>query len=716
MKEKVSGGRISRREFIQLAAVSVIGVYTYVRWKREEHEAEERIVEWEPQVTQYLFETIESDILSESALRKVIKEFIPEIVIHCASLTDIDFCENNRDLTKQINVVGSQVVVQSLKNTDARLIYISTDSVYDGIKGDFKERDKVKPQNFYGLTKYQGEREILRRRGSLTLRTNIFGWNIQDKSSIAEWIISHLSENKPINGFKDAYFSSIYTFELARIIELALKKGLHGTYNCASRTSLSKYEFALKLARRFDLDTSLVKPISIDDFGFKAKRGKNLSLNVDKLRRDLGCRLPTISNSIDSFYQDFEVGLPDKIRLKSGVIHKTTESSFIPYGRQSIDEDDIKAAVDVLRSDWITQGPKIKEFEEALCKYTTAKYAVCVANGTAALHIACLAADIKREEEVITSPITFVASANCVLFCEGKPVFADIQPDTANINPAEIKEKINERTKAIIPVHFAGNPCDLQEISRIAKKNKLLVIEDAAHALGAKYKGSRIGSCKYSDMTIFSFHPIKSITTGEGGAILTNRKDLYEKLLLLRNHGITKDSSKFQCADVYSSVKYPWYSEMQELGFNYRITDIQATLGLSQLKKVNDFIGRRRQIASEYDNVFTKIKSVTPLIESSFGKSAYHLYVLQLEFEKLGIDRFLFMEELKRHGVGSQVHYMPVYFQPYYQKIGYRRGICPIAEDYYKKTLSIPLYPLMTNSQVSQVIKTVVEILKKSNE
>jgi len=310
---------------------------------------------------------------------------------------------------------------------------------------------------------------------------------------------------------------------------------------------------------------------------------------------------------------------------------------LIPYGRQFIDDEDIQEVIKTLKSDFITQGPKIKEFESALCEYTEAKYAVAVSNGTAALHISCLAAGIRHNHEVITSPITFVASANCILYCGGKPVFADVQEDTINIDPEEIERKITRNTKAVIPVHFAGHPCDLEEIYAIAKKNNLIVIEDACHALGAEYKGSKIGSCKYSDLTVFSFHPVKSITTGEGGAVLTNNKKLYEKLLMLRNHGITKDPTKFTINHQLSTINDygSWYYEMQELGFNYRLTDFQCGLGLSQLKKLDKFIQRRREIVEIYNKELSKIDEIILPKERPYVKSSWHIYYIRLKnFQK----------------------------------------------------------------------------------
>ncbi|MBM3702112.1 MAG: UDP-4-amino-4,6-dideoxy-N-acetyl-beta-L-altrosamine transaminase [Actinobacteria bacterium] len=374
---------------------------------------------------------------------------------------------------------------------------------------------------------------------------------------------------------------------------------------------------------------------------------------------------------------------------------------IIPYGRQCVDASDIREVIKVLKSDWLTQGPKVKEFESELCQYTGSKYAVSVSSGTAALHMSCLAAGIKPGDEVITSPMTFVASANCILYCGGKPIFADIQKDTVNIDPEEIKKKINPNTKALIPVHFAGHPCDLEEIKGIAEKHNLLVIEDASHALGAEYKNLKIGSCKYSDMTVFSFHPVKSITTGEGGAVLTNREDLYEKLLLFRNHGITKDKKNM---DHYEG---PWYYEMQELGFNYRMTDFQCALGISQLKKLEKFLNRRREIVNIYNKKLAEIDKIILPVEKPYVKSSWHIYYIRLKDSRR---RKIIFVKLRKNNVGVQVHYIPIHLQPYYKKnFGYKVGDYPKAEEYYKSTITLPLFPKMIDSE----IRCVVNIIKK---
>jgi UDP-4-amino-4,6-dideoxy-N-acetyl-beta-L-altrosamine transaminase len=394
---------------------------------------------------------------------------------------------------------------------------------------------------------------------------------------------------------------------------------------------------------------------------------------------------------------------------------------MILYGRQWIDEEDINAVIDVLKGDWITQGPKIDEFEKALANYCGAKYAVAVNSGTAALHLACLAAGIKEGDEVITTPITFVASANCVVYCGGIPVFADINKDTYNIDPSEIRKKITSKTKAVIPVDFAGLPCDMEAIRKIADEHDLIIIEDACHALGAEWKDSngrwhKTGSCSYSDMTVFSFHPVKHITTGEGGAVLTNNAELYEKLLSLREHGIIRNPEKFINKDLAFSLNpeslilnpNSWYYEIHELGFNYRITDIQCALGLSQLKKLDMFLAKRRSIASAYSQAFKDIELVTTPAEPEDKKPAYHIYVLQIDFERLGKTRADVMNKLRASGIGTQVHYIPIHLQPYYRNnFGYRKGDYPAAEEYYDKALSIPIYPKMNDAEIKRVINSV---------
>ncbi len=367
---------------------------------------------------------------------------------------------------------------------------------------------------------------------------------------------------------------------------------------------------------------------------------------------------------------------------------------MIPYSCQYIDEEDIRAVIKVLKSEFITQGPKIREFEEALVNYCGAKYAVVFNSGTSALHAAYFAVGLGSGDEFIVPAITFAATANAGVFLGARPIFADIEEDTGNLDPTQIEKLITSKTKLIVPVHYAGHPADLEKIYTIAKKYNLKVVEDACHALGAKYKGIPVGSCQYSDMTVFSFHPVKHITTGEGGAVLTNSEEYYEKLLMFRNHGITKDPIKFR-----NKSDGPWYYEMQFLGWNYRLTDFQAALGISQLKKLDWFVKRRREIAKVYNQAFKANPYFDLPIEKYYGFSSYHLYFLRLKYPYF-LRKSKIFERLKNMKIGVQVHYIPVYWHPFYQNLGYKKGLCPKAEEFYFRVMSIPLFPSLLKPEI----------------
>ncbi len=375
---------------------------------------------------------------------------------------------------------------------------------------------------------------------------------------------------------------------------------------------------------------------------------------------------------------------------------------MIPYGRQTIEEDDIQAVVEVLKSEYLTTGPKIEQFERAVADYVGAKYAVAVSNGTAALHAACAAIEIGEGDEVITTPLTFAASANCVLYCGGTPVFADVDPKTYNIDPEDIRRKITKKTKAIIPVHLAGQPCDMDAIYEIAAEYGLFVIEDGAHALGSEYKGKKIGTL--SDMTTFSFHPVKPITTGEGGMVVTDSKELYERLVLFRSHGITRDEAFLTRNDG------PWFYQQLGLGYNYRITDIQCALGLSQMKKLERFLARRRELVKRYNDAFGDCPNIVTPYQLPETNSGWHLYIIQV----LNCDRKTVFEELRKEGIGVNVHYIPVYFHPYYQEHGYSSVHCPNAEEIYSHIISLPLYPGLTNEEQDEVIEKVIRSIMKN--
>ena len=376
----------------------------------------------------------------------------------------------------------------------------------------------------------------------------------------------------------------------------------------------------------------------------------------------------------------------------------------ISYGRQCIEEDDVKAVMDTLVSPYLTCGPKIEELEEKLCEITTAKHAVAVSNGTAALHVACMAIGIKPGDEVIVSSITFAASANCVLYCGGTPVFADIRPDTYNIDVEDVKRKITSKTKAIVAVDFTGQAVELDELKAICKEHNLYLIEDGAHSIGTKYKGQPVGSI--ADITTFSFHPVKTVTAGEGGACMCNDDELYAKLKLARSHGITKNPS-----EMVRESEGPWYYEQVSLGYNYRITDFQAALLMSQLNKLERFSQRRKAISKMYDEAFKDMEEL--FLQESIPESdtTQHLYIIRLNPEKLSCNRREFFDAMTAEGTCPQVHYVPVYRHPYYESLGYKKGLCPVAEATYEQIMSIPFYAALTDEEVNDTIKAVKKIV-----
>lgn len=388
---------------------------------------------------------------------------------------------------------------------------------------------------------------------------------------------------------------------------------------------------------------------------------------------------------------------------------------MIPYGRQDISEADIQAVVDVLRSDWLTQGPAVERFEQEVARYCGAKYAVAVSNATAALHIACLAANLGKDDVLWTSPNTFVASANCALYCGAGVDFVDIDSRSYNLSVDQLEQKLAKAEqegrlpKVVVPVHFAGQSCDMACIDVLAKRYGFTVIEDASHAIGGRYRESRVGSCVFSDMTVFSFHPVKIVTTGEGGMVLTNRRDLYERLLRLRSHGITRDPAQMD-----QQTHGPWYYQQIELGFNYRMTDMQAALGASQMQRLDAFVSRRQQLAQRYDALLSGLPLAMPWRDPQ-AYSAFHLYVVRLRLDAIGTScgksHSQIFAALRERGIGVNLHYIPVHTQPHYRKLGFGLGDFPQAEQYYREAISLPLYYALSDSQQDQVVQTIREVL-----
>lgn len=383
---------------------------------------------------------------------------------------------------------------------------------------------------------------------------------------------------------------------------------------------------------------------------------------------------------------------------------KPVRETKLYYGHQYLDEKDVQAVVEVLHSDYLTCGPRITELEQKLCELTGAKYAVVCSNDTAALHIACMAAGVSAGDEVITTPITFLASANCALYCGAKPVFADIDEETYNIDPKEIEKALTPKTKAVVAVDYTGQVVDLDAIMETCHKQNVVVIEDAAHSIGTLYKGRPIGSI--ADMTTFSFHPVKTVTAGEGGAVLTDNEEYYKKLLLYRSHGMTRDQ-----AQMTKESEGGWYYQMIDLGYNYRMTDMQAALLISQLEKLPMFSKRRKEIVARYNEAFSRIPELTLQQELEGSDSTRHLYILRIKPEKLRIDRRGFFDALAAENIMCNVHYIPIYLQPYYQEMGYPKGLCPRAEKLYSEMMSLPLYYAMTDQDVEDVITAVQKIV-----
>lgn len=391
----------------------------------------------------------------------------------------------------------------------------------------------------------------------------------------------------------------------------------------------------------------------------------------------------------------------EKLAILGG---KPVRETKIYYGRQCIEQDDIDAVVETLKGDLITCGPKVEALEQKLCEVTGAKHAVVVANGTAALHLAALAAGFVEGDEVIVSAITFAASANCVLYCGARPVFADIRPDTYNVDPEAVRRLVTPRTKGIVAVDFTGQAVEHSELRAICEEHGLVFIEDAAHAIGTKYKGQPVGSI--ADMTCFSFHPVKTVTGGEGGAVTTDDEGLYRRLLRVRTHGITRNRD-----EMVHPTDASWYNEQVELGYNYRMTDFQAALLLSQLNKLPRFAGRRKEIVRRYDEAFSQMPELFVQREIPESDTTRHLYVLRLNLEKLTCDRKQFFDALYAENTCPQVHYLPVYWHSYYEKLGYGKGLCPNAERYYEEVMSIPLYPALTDEDVEDVVHAVKKVV-----
>ena len=664
---------------------------------------------------------VNTEIVSLSSLEEclsVLEKHQPDIVIHTAGLANVEECESNPNLAQTVNVDLAKNIATACSNQGVKLVHISTDHLFLGDQEFSTEESVTNPVNNYAKSKLLGEQQVLENcKDALVIRTNFFGWGTSYRQSFSDFILSKLRSGKSLDLFQDVFFSPILIDNLSSKVHQLIDLKSTGLFNIVSSERISKYDFGIKLANCFNLDTSLINKISVDDKPNLVKRPKDMSLSNTKLRQTLDCKIASLDDQLQTLKKQESEGVASQVTL-----------DIIPYGKHYIDESDIQSVVDVLRHGMLTQGPKVAEFENKIANYVGAKYAVAVANGTAALHLACMALEIGEGDEVITTPNTFVATSNSILYVGAKPVFVDIDNQTLNIDIDQIEKAIldSNNIKAIFPVHFAGLPCDMERIKKLADKYNLAIVEDAAHALGATYNdGSKVGNCQYSDMTILSFHPVKGIAAGEGGMVITNDKSLYHKLTLLRSHGITKGNFEFPGISKPDNLLINkdealengelkrWYYEMQYLGYNYRITDIQCALAISQMDKIDLFLDARRSMVKVYDKAFKDIPNITPLQAHGRDNSSHHIYVVSIDFDKIGMTRHQFMEKLAEQGVGSQVHYIPVVSQPYYQELGYKIQQYSITDAYYQSTLSIPLYYGLSDVDQRLVISSIRKLLGK---
>jgi UDP-4-amino-4,6-dideoxy-N-acetyl-beta-L-altrosamine transaminase/dTDP-4-dehydrorhamnose reductase len=664
---------------------------------------------------------VDTDIVSLSSLDEclsVLAKHQPDIVIHTAGLTNVEECESNPDLAQEVNVDLAKNIAIACNQQSVKLVHISTDHLFTGNQELTTEEATVNPVNNYARTKFLGEQQVLKHcKDALIIRTNFFGWGTKYRQSFSDFILNKLKNNKQVDLFSDVFFTPILIGELSKRTHQLIDSNATGLFNIVSSERISKYEFGLKLANCFNLDVALINKVSINAKLNLVKRPMDMSLSNTKLCQALNCKITSLDEQFQSLKKQEDKSATSQVAV-----------DIIPYGSHHIDEDDIQSVVDVLRHGMLTQGPKIAEFENKVADYVGAKYAVAVANGTAALHLACMVLNLGKGDKVITSPNTFVATSNSVLYVGAKPVFVDIDKQTLNIDIDQIEQTIldSKNIKAIFPVHFAGLPCDMKRIKQLAEKYNLAIVEDAAHALGATYNdNSKVGNCQYSDMTILSFHPVKGIAAGEGGMITTNNPDTYHKLTLLRSHGITKGNFEFPGISepdnalinkkeaLENGELKRWYYEMQHLGYNYRITDIQCALAISQMDKIDLFLDTRKSMAKFYDKAFEEVPNIIPLQGHGRDNSSHHIYVVSVDFDKIGLTRHQFMIRLAEKGVGSQVHYIPVVDQPYYQDMGYGIEQHPETEAYYQNTLSIPLYYGLSSAEQKLVISSIKNLLEK---
>ncbi len=643
------------------------------------------------------YKTTTLNFSSTNNLKKDIIKLNVNIIINCMGFTNIESCEKNPNIAFKINSVYPGLIANISKELGIKFVHISTDHLFDGKKSFYKENDSINPLNIYAKTKHDGEKNILKvNSNALIIRTNFFGWGPSYKNSFSDFILNNLENNNSISLFTDVFYSPIIVSELSNTTNKLLEKKFSGIFNVVSNERISKYDFGIMLANEFNMDKSLIKKSKFSEREDLVLRPRDMSLSTNKLESK-GIKIKFLKEQIKE--------------LKSQVL--ISKNKIIPYGRQNVNNNDIDEVVKVLKSDYLTQGPIVLNFEKEVAKYTGSNFGIAVNSATSALHISCLALGLKEGDLVWTTPISFVASANCAKFCGADVDFVDIDSKTYNISinalskKLEIAKKENKLPKIVIPVHLSGQSCEMEEINELSKQYGFKIIEDASHGIGGRYKGNPIGSCKYSDITVFSFHPVKIITSGEGGMCTTNNSDLANLLARYRSHGITRHED-----EMTKKSDGPWFYQQLELGFNYRMTDIQAALGLSQLKKLDDFIIKRHEISKRYDLAFSNDSIITPF-QHPDNYSSYHLYIIRLKHFFKGLDKFNLFNRLRNAGVLVNLHYIPIYKQPYYEKIGYDYKNFPESEEYYLEAISLPIHTLLSKEDQDFIIEIILNFIGK---
>lgn len=647
-------------------------------------------------------QTQSAELVEPSEISALMASHAPDIVVHAAALSDVEQCEIDPDRAFRINADMAGHVAAAARANGARTIHISTDHLSDGKTAMMGETDPVHPLNVYAASKLAGEAAVQAADpDALILRTNFFGWGPAYRSSFSDHILRALRAGRGPALFEDVFFTPILMEDLIETAHALCDRAATGVFNVAGDMRLSKYAFGLQLAETFGLDSRRITATRLSDRPDLAKRPLDMSLDSDRLVGVFG-RHPA----------PLAAGLARLRRVEHEHLVKGHGPFMVPYGRHHIDDDDRAAVTAFLSRDgWLTQGPTVEEFEREIAARVGAKHGVAVSSGTAGLHLAAMAAGLEQGDTLLTSPLTFVATANAASYCGANVAFADIDPATGNLDPAKVAMMLDAdpSIKAVSPVHFSGLACDMAAIGAICQARGVTVIEDAAHALGSRYADSSpVGNGRFSDMTVFSFHPVKAIAMGEGGLITTNNDEMHRALLRLRSHGINKLDDSF----AYPEEAGPWYYEMQELGFNYRLTDLQCALGLSQLKKLDRFVARRQALAARYDAAFAETPLIRRAQTADCGNSAYHIYVIAMDFDALGLSRTEVMNGLRAHGIGSQVHYVPVPMHPYYRGKGHDMSALPHAREYYRTCLTIPLYYDLTDDEQDRVIDVLLGLIQ----